>query len=59
LVELYSRSSIEERVWELIAYLGRYAHQPATVCLKLTLRQLHMLNKYTDKMVRVENGKPV
>jgi hypothetical protein len=46
--------SAERRIWKLIAYLGRYAHQPADVCLRLTLRQLSLLAESTAGILKDE-----
>jgi hypothetical protein len=39
----------------MLAYLGRYAHQPVTVTLGLTVRQLIRLTEATSEIVKDEN----
>lgn len=45
----------EARIWKLLAYLGRYGHQPVNVALKLTLRELNALAAQVAELVREEN----
>lgn len=43
------------RIWKLVAYLGRYGHQPANVSLKLTTLEMGMLAEQVNEIVREEN----
>jgi len=40
----------------MIAYLGRYGHQPANVMLKMPVRELSLLAEQVNDIVREENA---
>lgn len=42
------------RIWELIAYLGRYGGQTAHACLDMPMTDLHSLALAVDTLVRQE-----
>jgi len=46
--------SHERRVWRLVAFLGRYGHQPACDCLGLPLTALQMLAEGVAEIMREE-----
>jgi hypothetical protein len=52
---MVGRDSYERRIFKLVAYLGRYAHQPADVSLRLPMSRLRMLAEETDRIVTEEN----
>ena len=39
----------------MLAYLGRYGHQPINVVMKLTVRDLGLLSEQVAEIVREEN----
>jgi hypothetical protein len=45
-----------QRIWKLLAYVGRYGHQPIDIALRLTVRQLNMLAESVAELVREENA---
>lgn len=54
---LYERGpSNEQRIWKLLAYVGRYGHQPVTVARSLTVRELRVLADAVAEIVGEENA---
>lgn len=54
---LYERGpSNEQRIWKLLAYVGRYGNQPVTVARSLTLRELRVLADAVGEIVGEENA---
>lgn len=52
----YARAgSTEDRIWKLLAYVGRYAHQPVDVAKRLTVRELNRLAAKVAEIVEKEN----
>lgn len=45
----------EGRIWKLLAYAGRYGHQPVSEAMQLTTRQLGRLVDSVAQLVREEN----
>lgn len=39
----------------MLAYLGRYGHQPVDVAKRLTVRELHLLSEKVAEIVQEEN----
>jgi hypothetical protein len=57
LAAAYERAgSTEERIWKLLAYVGRYGHQPVNVARQLTVRDLHRLAGKVAEIVEQENA---
>lgn len=50
----------EQRIWKLLAYVGRYGHQPVSIARQLTVRELGRLADSVAQIVREENesGRP-
>ena len=46
----------EKRIWKMLAYVGRYGHQPVDVSMRLPVRQLRMLADALNDIVAEENG---
>lgn len=46
--------SLSSRIWKLVAYLGRYGHQPANVSLSLPVDQLMALVKEVGELLEKE-----
>lgn len=44
-----------KRIWKLLAYLGRYAHQPLDVLREMPLSELYALRDATAEIVEEEN----
>lgn len=44
----------EERLWKMIAFLGKYGHQPANVCLSMTTTELGRLANAVAEIMREE-----
>jgi hypothetical protein len=44
-----------KNLWRLLAYLGRYAHQPVSVTRRMTMSELHLLAEATNGIVEEEN----
>lgn len=44
----------EKHIWKLVAFLGRYGNQPATVCLSLPTRDLGLLAREVGELLREE-----
>lgn len=44
-----------KNLWRLLAYLGRYAHQPVSVTRRMTMSELHLLAEATNSIVAEEN----
>ncbi len=52
----YERSeAVESRIWNQIAYVGRYGNQPISELKRLTLRELDRLARSVAKIVSEEN----
>ena len=49
-----SLGSHEDRIWKLVAHLGRYGHQPADVVLRMPMRRLKKLSDAVNEIVREE-----
>jgi hypothetical protein len=49
-------SSHTTRIWKLLAYVGRYGHQPVNVAMRLTLRELRQLAEQIGQLVEEENA---
>ncbi len=47
----------ERRIWKLLAYVGRYGHQPVSVAAALPVRQLRLLADALNDIVVEENPK--
>ena len=45
----------EARIWKMLAYVGRYGHQPINVAMRLTGRELGHLAESVAELVREEN----
>lgn len=45
----------EKRVWKLLAYAGRYGHQPISTMMRLTLRELGQFVAQLNEIVEEEN----
>jgi hypothetical protein len=45
-----------KQVWDLLAYLGRYGHQPLNVTRNMPLRELRMLSQSIAEIVEQENA---
>jgi len=43
------------RIWKLVAYLGRYGHQPVNVVMRMTMREMGLLAEQVNEIVREEN----
>ena len=55
--DAYSRvGANEQRIWKLLAYVGRYGHQPVASAALLPVRQLRMLADALNEIVTEENG---
>ena len=48
----------ERRIWRILAFLGRYGHQPVTAMLDLTLVDLRELQEFVGDLIDDE-GKSV
>lgn len=56
LTELYDQAGgVRERVWKLLAYLGRYAHQSMGELRAQTVRELGLLASEVSTLVQEEN----
>ena len=54
---IYQRGpSNEQRIWKLLAYVGRYGHQPVTVARSLTVRELRVLADAVGEIIGEENA---
>lgn len=49
-------SNHTERIWKLLAYVGRYGHQPVNVARHLTMRELRLLSEQLGLLVEEENA---
>ncbi len=49
-------SSPNNRIWKLLAYVGRYGHQPVDVACRLTVRDLSKLADCVAELVQAENA---
>jgi hypothetical protein len=47
--------SHEKRIWDLVAYLGRYGHQPASVSLQLPIGDMRRLAESVNDLVKEES----
>lgn len=57
LAELYDRAGgVRERVWKLLAYLGRYGHQSMREMRGYSVRELIRLTNEVSDLVGHENG---
>lgn len=57
LAALYEQQGgVQERVWKLLAYLGRYGHQPMGQMRGYPVRELVLLAGEVSELVRFENG---
>ena len=45
----------ERGLWRLLAYLGRYAKQPASLALSMSVRDLQSLAAAVNGIVKEEN----
>jgi hypothetical protein len=52
---MYRMPPLDEQIWKLVAYLGRYGHQPADVSLNLPVLDLRKLYMAVGKIVDEEN----
>ena len=50
----YAKSDYEAHLWKLLAYLGRYARQPLTAVLPLTMTECRLLAEATATLVEEE-----
>jgi ligand-binding sensor domain-containing protein len=50
-----SRGSLRKRLWRQVAFLGRYANQPADVCLAMPVDDLARMVAETSKLLEDEN----
>jgi hypothetical protein len=48
------RGNMAKRIWRQVAFLGRYAHQPADVSLSLPVDDLQRLVAATAKLLEEE-----
>jgi len=46
----------ERRIWHLVAFLGRYGHQPADVCLAMTMTDLQAMGTEVNAIMRAEQA---
>lgn len=54
---MYARSGDNgTRIWKMLAYVGRYGHQPVNVAMQLTVRDLSKLADCVAELVREENA---
>jgi len=44
------------RIWKMLAYVGRYGHQPVNTAMRLTVRELSQLAECVAELVREENA---
>lgn len=44
-----------QRLWKMIAFLGRFGHQPANVCLDMTMLDLQSLAHQVGELLREES----
>lgn len=51
---LGSVAGYEERIWERIAFLGRYGNQPADMCMGLPVDHMRSLVSATAKLLKGE-----
>lgn len=57
LAEVYQKQGgVQERIWKLLAYLGRYGHQPMAHLRGYPVRELVLLTNEVSDLVRNENG---
>jgi len=42
------------RLWRMVAFLGRYGHQPADVCLRMPVDDLQRLAREVGKILEEE-----
>lgn len=49
------RGGHERRLWRLVAYAGRYCHQPADVCLAMPVTDLMALADATAALLAEES----
>lgn len=55
--EMYARAGgVRERVWKLLAYLGRYGHQSMREMRGYPVRDLLRLSREVSELVGMENG---
>lgn len=47
---------MDDRIWRILAYVGRYGHQPVDVARKLTVRELNKLSEKIAEIVEKENA---
>jgi len=50
-----ARGNLAKQIWKLIAFLGRYAHQPADVSLRLPVDDLQSLASATGDLLEQES----
>ena len=46
----------EKRIWKLVAFLGRYGHQPAEMCLSMDTEDLRNLATGVADIMEEENA---
>lgn len=44
------------RIWDLVAFLGRYAHQPAGECMRMTVGDMQALADATGRWLSREHA---
>ncbi len=44
----------ERRIWKHIAFLGRYGHQPADVCLNMAVNDMTLLSSAVAGLLKDE-----
>jgi hypothetical protein len=56
-LDLIHQKNFGERIWRRVAFLGRYAHQPADVSLSLSADDLQRLVTATATLLEEEHKK--
>jgi hypothetical protein len=59
ITEVYIRlGDNERRIWRLLAYVGRYGHQPLDTMRRMTMRELRLMSSQLAAIVEEENAPP-
>lgn len=57
LADIYEQAGgVRERVWKMLAYLGRYGHQSMQELRQYPVRELIQLAGEVSALVAIENG---
>ena len=55
--DIYDKAgSSSKRIWKLLAFVGRYGHQPVNVAMSLTVRDLGVLASQIGQIIEEENA---